>query len=113
MFECIKRILKKKSVPAKAAENSTPISEKPSTGGFLNRKTMDLIKEFEGFYPAPYKDPVGIPTIGYGTIAYPNGKKVSLSDPIISEAQAIEYLEFELKDKKEVVEKFLSEIGLE
>ena len=30
---------------------------------------LDLIKRFEGFRSAPYLDPVGIPTIGYGATA--------------------------------------------
>lgn len=30
---------------------------------------LDLIKSFEGFSPTRYLDPVGVPTIGYGTTA--------------------------------------------
>ncbi|CAB4433178.1 unnamed protein product [Rhizophagus irregularis] len=32
----------------------------------VNKEGLDLIEEFEGFYPNFYKDPVGIKTIGYG-----------------------------------------------
>lgn len=33
----------------------------------VNQAAIDLIKEFEGFEPKAYRDPVGIWTIGYGT----------------------------------------------
>lgn len=33
----------------------------------VNKSAIDLIKEFEGFEPKAYRDPVGIWTIGYGT----------------------------------------------
>lgn len=33
----------------------------------INKATIDLIKEFEGFRSQAYRDPVGIWTIGYGT----------------------------------------------
>lgn len=32
----------------------------------ISSKGLDLIKEFEGFRAVPYKDAVGLPTIGYG-----------------------------------------------
>lgn len=35
----------------------------------INRATVDMVKEFEGFRAKAYKDPVGIWTIGYGTTA--------------------------------------------
>jgi len=34
--------------------------------GPINQAGLDLIKEFEGWYPNFYTDPVGIKTIGYG-----------------------------------------------
>jgi GH24 family phage-related lysozyme (muramidase) len=40
----------------------------PSGGGKkqINQDGIDLIKGFEGWYSCYYKDPVGLPTIGYG-----------------------------------------------
>jgi len=38
---------------------------------------LDLIKVSEGFYSKAYKDPIGIPTIGYGTIKV-DGKPVTM-----------------------------------
>lgn len=53
---------------------------------------IDLIKKFEGFRARPYLCPAGIPTIGWGNTTYPNGQKVKLSDPPITEAFANELL---------------------
>lgn len=66
-----------------------------------------IIKEFEGLFLKPYEDPVGIPTIGWGTIQYPNGKKVTLHDDSISQAQAQEYLMFEINQKVTAMEKLI------
>lgn len=55
-------------------------------------KGLALIKSFEGFYSKPYLDPVGIPTIGYGVIKYPDGKRVTMKDAAITEKQASDYL---------------------
>lgn len=59
----------------------------------VSKKGLDLIKKYEGFYPKVYLDPVSIPTIGYGIIKYPNGKRVKMSDPSITEKQASDMLE--------------------
>lgn len=51
-----------------------------------------LIKQFEGVRLQAYLCPAGIPTIGYGTTVYPNGKHVALGDTCnLAEAQT--YLE--------------------
>ncbi len=41
---------------------------------------VELIKKFEGYKENAYLDSAGIPTIGYGTIVYPNGQKVKMGD---------------------------------
>ncbi len=66
---------------------------------------IDLIKSFEGLFLKPYLDPIKIPTIGYGTIKYPNGAKVTMQDPAISEEKATEYLEHEVNEKAHNVER--------
>ncbi len=48
----------------------------------------ELIKKWEGFRTDPYLDVAGIPTIGYGTIKYPTGKKVTMADAPMSESFA-------------------------
>lgn len=71
----------------------------------VNKAGIDLIKSFEGLFLKPYLDPIKIPTIGYGTIKYPNGKKVTMADRAITEAEATEYLMFEVEEKSSAVEK--------
>lgn len=78
----------------------------------INDDCINLIKSFEGFFPHAYhgaKDRPGIDTIGYGTIKYPpnymGGKMVKIGDPNITEAQAFEFLKWE-------VEKMLPTIDL-
>jgi lysozyme len=67
-----------------------------------------LIKEFESFKPKPYLCPAGVPTIGYGTTIYPNGKKVTLQDTQISEESAVEYLRAHIQKDIDLIESFLS-----
>lgn len=52
---------------------------------------LNLIKQFEGFSAKAYKDSVGIYTLGYGTITYPDGTKVKEND-VCSESEAQEWL---------------------
>lgn len=56
-----------------------------------------LCKRFEGFYSRPYLCPAGVPTIGFGTIRYENGVKVTLQDPPIDRARAEELLAWEIE----------------
>lgn len=56
-----------------------------------------LCKQFEGFRAKPYLCPAGIPTIGYGSTYYRNGKKVLLLDEPISELNANQLLMLELE----------------
>lgn len=55
-----------------------------------------LCKQFEGFRPKPYLCPAGVPTIGYGSTYYADGKKVTLQDEPISERDAYALLLYEL-----------------
>ena len=56
-----------------------------------------LCKQFEGFRGKPYLCPAGIPTIGYGSTYYSDGKKVTLNDLPISEPEAAQLLLHELQ----------------
>jgi lysozyme len=56
------------------------------------------IAAFEGFRAEPYRDSVGVPTIGYGTTRYPNGARVSMTDGPVSEIMAQAYLEHDMTD---------------
>ncbi len=75
-----------------------------------------LIKEKEGFKKVlsngsvtAYLDPVGIPTIGWGTTRYSNGKKVLMGD-IVTVAQCQFELEFMMKQK---ANEFIKHINFE
>lgn len=78
----------------------------------INEAALNLIKEFEGFYSKPYKDPVGIHTIGYGTIKYPNGDWVKLTDEPCTEAQALMWLGYEVAVKSKAINNHFNNIGL-
>ena len=62
----------------------------------INQVGIDLITYYEGFKSAPYLCPANVPTIGYGTTRYPDGKKVSLSDSPINKDKAIAFLKHDL-----------------
>lgn len=55
-----------------------------------------LCMRFEGFRAKPYLCPAGVPTIGYGSTYYLDGRKVTLQDPPITEPQARAMLAHEL-----------------
>jgi len=59
----------------------------------INKAALDLIKEFEGFRANAYKDPVGIWTIGYGTTAMAQVGIEPKAGMVITEAQALAYLD--------------------
>ncbi|MCJ8281044.1 MAG: lysozyme, partial [Rivularia sp. ALOHA_DT_140] len=48
----------------------------------ISENCLNLIKKWEGFYSEAYLCPANVPTIGYGTIRYPDGRKVRLGDTI-------------------------------
>lgn len=58
----------------------------------INQAGIDIIKKWETFKARPYICPTGHPSIGYGTTVYPNGRKVTLRDAPITEAQAVLYM---------------------
>ncbi len=60
-------------------------------------KGLAFIEGFEDFVPNPYMPTSDdVPTIGFGTTVYPNGKRVQLTDSAISRAKAVEYLAHDL-----------------
>lgn len=73
----------------------------------INDEGISIIKKCEGLYLQGYRCPAGIPTIGFGTIVYPNGKKVQLGDTC-TEVQAIEWLHYELKEKAATIENWIN-----
>ena len=55
-----------------------------------------LCRQFEGFKSKPYLCPAGIPTIGYGSTYYSDGRKVTLQDAPMDEPTARALLMYEL-----------------
>lgn len=68
---------------------------------------INIIKEFEGFRSKPYKDIVGIPTIGYGTTSI-NGKPVTMSTPAVTESYATELLVDHVRGTELIIEKYVT-----
>lgn len=66
----------------------------------------------EGTVLIPYKDPVGVVTIGTGTTVYPNGQKVKMTDPKITKKQATEYLQIHISKDAKIFNKTLLGIPL-
>ena len=60
----------------------------------ISERGLAFIKGFESFRAYPYWDSARPPvaTIGYGSTYYPDGRRVRISDPPITEAQAIELM---------------------
>lgn len=72
----------------------------------LSQKGLELIKQFEGLKLKPYLCPASIATIGYGNTYYPNGQKVKLTDPAITQEKAEELLKFLLVSYEKAVDSF-------
>ena len=51
-----------------------------------------LCRQFEGLRLKPYLCPAGVPTIGYGSTRYADGRAVTLKDPPITAEQAQDLL---------------------
>ena len=62
----------------------------------ISQSTIDLIKEFEGYRPAAYRDQAGVVTIGYGTTAAAGVGITPHMGMTISKAEAEWYLEIAL-----------------
>lgn len=56
-----------------------------------------LCRPFEGLRLRPYLCPAGYPTIGYGTVFKPDGTRVTMDDPPISQETAEAWLQHELR----------------
>ena len=56
----------------------------------LSSNGFRLLGELEGIVLKPYRDSVGIPTIGIGSTYYEDGTKVKMSDKPITTERAIQ-----------------------
>lgn len=69
---------------------------------------LELIRKSESFRAHPYRCPAGIPTIGYGSTRYANGRAVRLSDPPITEDLANEILYATLGEYENAVSRYVT-----
>ncbi|KAF2749334.1 glycoside hydrolase family 24 protein [Sporormia fimetaria CBS 119925] len=81
---------------------SSPIVAR-CTGPDVNAATIALIKQFEGFVPNVYKDPVGLPTVGYGHLCKTAGcGEVPYPFPL-SEENATKLMKADLKSFQQTI----------
>lgn len=67
-----------------------------------------LIKVSEAFSSEPYLCPAGVPTVGYGSTRYPDGRAVRLSDAPISETAACDILLTTLVEYEKAVNRYVT-----
>lgn len=101
--------------------STNPVVKACTTGGgggttspcaSINDDGVALIKKFEGFYKNPYKDPVGLWTVGYGHLCANGGKDSSCSGTgfkyPLTEATATELLKKDLPNYTKCFPKYLT-----
>ena len=71
----------------------------------LSDNGFRLLGELEGIVLKPYKDSVGIPTIGIGSTYYEDGTKVKMTDKAITKERAIQLAKNVVKSFEEQVNK--------
>jgi len=74
----------------------------------LNLRGIYIVANYEGFESKPYLCPAGVPTIGYGTTRYKNGKKVTLNDPEITQEAAYSILLYFMDKVADQIRKVLT-----
>lgn len=72
---------------------------------------LNLIKKYEGLRLSAYLCPAGVPTIGYGSTKYPNGKKVMLGEKLTGEKEATQLLLGTLSPFEDAVNKHLPNLN--
>ena len=71
----------------------------------LSDNGFTLLGELEGIVLRPYRDSVGIPTIGIGSTYYEDGTKVKMTDKAITKERAIQLAKNVVKSFEEQVNK--------
>lgn len=91
-----------KTFEALKSKLEAPVKAESGRKYSLSTNGIELLAQFEGLKLEAYLDSAKIPTIGFGTIKYPNGTRVKLSDKI-TKAQALEYKQHDLKEFESTV----------
>ena len=69
---------------------------------------LSLIQNSEGFAAAPYLCPAGVPTIGYGSTRYVDGRAVAMADAPITRLQADEIMRAALVEYEAAVTRYVT-----
>lgn len=72
----------------------------------IGKQGIELIKSFEGLRLKAYRCSANVATIGYGNTFYENGKRVAMTDPMITEAKAEELLAWSLTKFEQWVDSY-------
>jgi lysozyme len=59
--------------------------------------TQSICEPSEGFRSKPYYCPARVPTIGFGTTVYPDGRRVALTDPPVTKVAARVFLRDQIR----------------
>lgn len=73
-----------------------------------SERCLDLIRRFEGFRSKPYRCPAGVPTIGYGSTRYADGRPVKLTDAPITQEQADDIMRQTLGEYENAVNRYVT-----
>ena len=62
----------------------------------ISNRGLKLIQQFEGFSSHPYLCPALVPTIGYGSTHYSDGRPVKLTDKNITKEEATDMMRHQI-----------------
>lgn len=69
----------------------------------IDQSGIDFLINEEGLILHPYKDSVGIPTVGIGNTYYEDGNRVKMTDPAISKDRAVNLFKIVLRNYETAV----------
>jgi lysozyme len=69
---------------------------------------IPLIEASEGFSSTPYLCPAGVPTIGYGSTRYADGRTVTMQDAPVSKQEAIALVQATLTQYEDAVNRYVA-----
>lgn len=73
----------------------------------VNQEGLDIIKHFEGYSSTVYADPIGIPTIGFGSIWDKEGNRLTMDHGPITEQEGEFLLVRELKHVESAIARLI------
>lgn len=106
LLDALRALFTRRPVPGAAAPAATPGAVPVHVVGEAPRAPLSaapFIAEWEGFRAKPYLCPANVPTIGFGTTRYPDGRAVTMDDPACTRAQALEWLAHDIRDAEAAV----------